>query len=293
MDCCRPRVPDGLCVSMTSDRGVALILALMVLAFLTVVGGALLTTTTIDIRISDNFGTVIQSFYSAESGIEHAREFLRTTPSSPTELLATAAGPDGIIATADDPPVISGGTIGHYDVWLRNDNADGLTARADTNEVLTLMSIGKMRSAEKTIETTVHRPAIDVNDPGLATRIASNAMDVYSPLAGTAETISNYGSVGNYRIGLVNGNLDLSGGNGYGIILVRGNVNVTGNVTWTGIIIVEDPGVLQWNATAGQVNGAVFVGQTRLAENWIVYDPQAIAAANKLLPYIPISIRER
>ena len=47
---------------MTSERGVALILALMVLAFLTVLGGALLTTTTIDIHISDNFNTGIQSF---------------------------------------------------------------------------------------------------------------------------------------------------------------------------------------------------------------------------------------
>jgi len=278
---------------MTSDRGVALILALMVLAFLTVIGGALLTTTTIDVRISDNFGTGIQSFYAAETGIEHAREFLRTTTSSPTQLLTTAAGSDGIVATADDPPMISGGTIGHFDVWLRNDNADGLTARADTNEVLTLISIGKMRSAEKTIETTVRRPAIDVNDPGLFGRIATNATDVYNPLAGTVQTISNYGSPGNYGIALVNGNLDFTGGNGYGIVLVRGNANVTGNVTWNGVIIVESPGTLQWNATPGQVNGAVFVGQTRLAGNWIVYDPQAIAAANKLLPYIPIAIRER
>jgi len=278
---------------MTSDRGVALILALMVLAFLTVVGGALLTTTTIDVRISDNFGTGIQSFYAAETGIEYAREFLRTTASSPTQLLTAAAGSDGIIATADDPPMISGGTIGHYDVWLRNDNADGFTGRADTNDVLTLISIGKMRSAEKTIETTVRRPAIDVNDPGLVGRIASNAMDVYNPLTGTVQTISNYGSAGNYRIAVVNGNLDLTGGNGCGIVLVRGNVNVTGNVTWNGVIIVESPGTLQWNATSGQVNGAVFTGQTRLAANWIVYDPQAIATANKLLPYIPIAIRER
>jgi Tfp pilus assembly protein PilX len=278
---------------MTSDRGVALILALMVLAFLTVVGGALLTTTTIDIRISDNFGTGLQSFYAAETGVEYAREFLRTTANSPTQLLATAAGSDGIIATADDPPMISGGTIGHYDVWLRNDKADGLTARADTNEVLTLISIGKMRSAERTIETTVRRPAIDVNDPGLLARIASNAMDVYNPLPGTVQTISDYGSPGNYRIVLVNGNLDLTGGNGFGIVLARGNLNVTGNVTWNGVVVVESPGTLQWNATSGQVNGAVFVGQTRLTGNWIVDDPQAMAAANKLFPYLPIAIRER
>src|SRR5437016_13969256 len=88
-----PSSSRNYCYAMTSQRGVALILALMVLAFLTVLGGALLTTTTIDVRISDNFETGIQSFYAAETGIEQAREFLRMTPSSPTTLLTTAAGP--------------------------------------------------------------------------------------------------------------------------------------------------------------------------------------------------------
>jgi Tfp pilus assembly protein PilX len=278
---------------MTSDRGVALILALMVLAFLTVLGGALLTTTTIDVRIGDNFQTGMQSFYVAETGIENARELLRTTASSPTQLLTTASGADGILGSADDAPMVSGGAIGQYAVWLRNDNADGINARPDTNDVLTLVSIGKMRSSEKTIETTVRRPTIDVNDPGLIARIAANATDVYNPIAGTNQILTNYGSAGNYRIALVNGRVDLTGGAGYGILLARGDVTVTGSVTWNGFIIVESPGVLQWNTTAGQVNGAVFVGQTRLGENWIYNDPQTMAAANKLLPYIPIAIKER
>ena len=189
--------------------------------------------------------------------------------------------------------MISGGTIGHYDVWLRNDNADGITALTDTNEVLTLISIGKMRNAEKTIEATARRPGVELNDPGLAARIASNATDIYNPLAGTAQAITNYGSPSNYRIALVNGDANLTGGNGYGILLARGNVNITGNLSWNGLIFVAPPGVLHWNASDGLVNGAVLVGQTRLAENWIHYDAQAIAAANKLLPYVPIAIRER
>jgi Tfp pilus assembly protein PilX len=278
---------------MTSQRGVALILALMVLAFLTVVGGALLTTTIIDIRISDNFATSVQSLYTSETGIELAREFLRTTTNSPTQLLTTAAGIDGVIATADDLPLLSGGTIGHYDVWLRNDNADGMTERTDTNEVLTLVSVGKIRNAERTVEETVRRPGIDLNDPALGARIAPNATDFYDPLPGTVQTITNYGSPANYRIVVVNGDVELAGGNGYGILLARGNVNVVGNLTWNGLILVESPGVLQWNATAGLVNGAVLVGQTRLAESWIHYDANAISAANKLLPYVPIAIRER
>jgi hypothetical protein len=208
-------------------------------------------------------------------------------------MLTTAAGPDGIIATTDDPPIVSGGTIGQYGVWLRNDNADGVNARMDTNEVLTLVSIGKMRNSERTVEATVRRPEIEVNDPGLTARIAANATDTYNPLAGTAQLLANYGSPANYRIALVNGPADLTTGNGYGILLVRGDLTVTGSVTWNGLIIIESPGILHWNTTDGAVNGAVFVGMTPLTEGWIRHDAQEIAAANKLLPYIPIAIKER
>src|SRR5438874_1734071 len=81
-----------------------------------------------------------------------------------------------------------------------------------------------------TIEATVRRPGINVNDPGLVARIGSNATDVFNPISGTAQIVTNCGSPANYRIAVVNGDADLTGGNGYGILLVRGNVNVTGNI---------------------------------------------------------------
>ena len=49
---------------MNGDRGVALILALLVLSFISIVGGALLTTETIDIWITDNHKTAIQHGFS-------------------------------------------------------------------------------------------------------------------------------------------------------------------------------------------------------------------------------------
>ena len=58
-------------------------------------------------------------------------------------------------------------------------------------------------------------------------------------------------------------------------------------------IVVATPGVIRWNATDGRVNGGVLVGQTRIAEDWIQEDALTMAAANRLLPYIPITIRER
>jgi hypothetical protein len=51
---CSDAIVPALEGSVERNRGVALILALLVLSFLTVLGGAVLTTSTIDIWISDN-----------------------------------------------------------------------------------------------------------------------------------------------------------------------------------------------------------------------------------------------
>src|SRR3989454_1939894 len=129
---------------MKGDGGVALIFALLVLSFIPIVGGPLLTTTTIDIWISDNHKTAIQSLYLAEAGLDQAREILRTSPSATTELLTSAAGLDGqllasmdlaTLLASDDQPLLpsdpslrtagqplldnSGRMIGRYYVWLR------------------------------------------------------------------------------------------------------------------------------------------------------------------------------
>src|SRR5437868_2441508 len=87
---------------MNSNRGVALILALLVLSFLTILGGALLTTATVDVWISDNYKTSTQTLYLTEAGIEQAREVLRTASNTPAQLLATAAGADGQLSTSAD-----------------------------------------------------------------------------------------------------------------------------------------------------------------------------------------------
>src|SRR5438270_1933770 len=54
---------------MKPDRGIALILALLVLSFLTITGCALLTTAAIDLWISDNYKSATQNLYLAEAGI--------------------------------------------------------------------------------------------------------------------------------------------------------------------------------------------------------------------------------
>src|ERR1700757_3093635 len=92
--------PGGL--FMEQNRGIALILAMLVLSFLTILGGALLTTSTIDIWISDNYKTYTVNLYLAEAGVDYGREILLKSVHTPSELLSAAAGADHQLSTSTD-----------------------------------------------------------------------------------------------------------------------------------------------------------------------------------------------
>ena len=62
---------------MKPQRGMALITALILLSFLTIVGAALLTSTTVDVKIADNYKVNTQLLFLAEAGIDAGREALR------------------------------------------------------------------------------------------------------------------------------------------------------------------------------------------------------------------------
>ena len=304
---------------MEHERGVALILALLVLSFLTILGGALLTTSTIDIWISDNYKTSTQNLYIAEAGIDYGREVLRTSNLTPSQLLAAAAGPDLQLSTAtdlatllatDDRPLIpsdpamrstgqplfdsAGDIAGYYYVWLRNDNADGMTSISDSNQTLTLVSTASNWGLHKVIETTVQKGGFpdNVNDSRLQTAtglqklaasITRNATDVFS-----TTSIGDYGNASQYKVAVVTGNAYLGPGTGYGILLCGGDLNVTGNFTWNGLVLVIGTGTVHWNGYSGTVNGGFYSGGV-----YTVSDVGQIKLANHSFPYSPIAIQER
>ena len=150
---------------MERDRGVALILALLVLSFLTILGGALLTTSTIDIWISDNYKTVTQSLYLAEAGIEsRARICMRHRSRS----FADRSGPDQAFDGAG-PPLLTvtisrsfrirrsarSTAIGRARLAATMTSGCAMTMpmewrrRTDTNEVVTLISSARVRQFEE------------------------------------------------------------------------------------------------------------------------------------------------
>jgi Tfp pilus assembly protein PilX len=300
------------------DRGVALILALLVLSFLTVIGSALLTTSAIDIWISDNYKTATQSLYLAEAGISQARELIHASSFTLNELLNQSAGPDRQLLTADDSPLIAstplidsyGKPAGNYEVWLRNDNADGLASLADTNEVVTLVSRAKVGNSRKTLEVVIQKGRFPENDSdprlrnvdqleSLIAAVAANATDSYNSPA-----LTDIGGSADYRVIVAEGNLDLGPGIGYGLLLVRGELNVVGNVEWNGLILVVGQGVVRTRpGVSSAVNGGLFVARTRqpdgvklaapLGVSFSITDLAQIHAANRPFPYSPIAIRER
>ena len=265
-----------------SQRGAALILAVMMLSFLAVLGGALLTSVTIDIWIGDNFKTRLQSLYLAQQGIEQAREYLRTS---------------GI--PAPGVPFVSGAdATGSYSVLLRN------------SSIPTLVSSSSAGSSRRTIEAQILKASFpgDPADPRLQTvkglerlaaGITQNATDTYP----AGQSIGNYGSASAYRVAVVNGDCTLGPGTGFGLLLVRGQLTISGAYSWTGLIAVIGQGAVQWNANAsGSIDGGLFVARTRDAFGNLLSTPDsatytqndvaAIAQANAAFPYIPIAMRE-
>src|SRR5262245_16485409 len=165
-----------------SDRGAALILAVMILSLLSILGGALLTSTTLDIWIGDNYKTRTQALYLAEAGVERAREELLRSASSLSGLLANVSGMDGVLSTADDRPLLSGGfSEGNYTVSLRNDVVDDFTSTLDTNGVVTIASIGRAGSSKSTIEATLRKgrfPDVPFSYPPVASELDPQLRDV-------------------------------------------------------------------------------------------------------------------
>ena len=162
--------------SCNRQKGAALIVSLIFLVIFGVLGVGLLTLASIEGRIADNYKVNTQVLYLAEAGIDQARETLRSSPNTVTQILTTAAGGDGQLSTSTDLATLvsvdtawvnnatltdlSGRSQGQYHVFIRNDAADGPTSVTDNNDVVRLLSIGRFRNAQKAVEVEVRRGSV-------------------------------------------------------------------------------------------------------------------------------------
>jgi hypothetical protein len=63
-----------------SERGIALLVAIMTVLFMTALGGALMITTTTETKIANNFRNASEALYAADAGLERSMDDLLTIP---------------------------------------------------------------------------------------------------------------------------------------------------------------------------------------------------------------------
>ena len=147
-------------VSPGDEKGVVLVLGLLLVAVLSLVGTTAVMTSTTDMKINSNYKSGAQAFYIAEAGIERARAQLMTLGSTTlSQALAARRGADNLLSDStnianffangafvtDDVPYVAQTSFGGgtYRVYLTNDAVDGVTSATDTNRQVTLTSVGQ------------------------------------------------------------------------------------------------------------------------------------------------------
>ena len=174
-----------------SERGSALVLAIVVLVVLTFVGIALLTLCQYEGRMAQADARTKSVFYVAEAGLEHARQTLVDTdaisasPGLIDEELDDAAGVDdvfdldpetirpvydangqvtGFSGYGDDVPLQAFTSFGPggYIAFLRNDGIDdAVDPLVDTNDIAVLTAIGAgSGSSVEVVQALVQRTTI-------------------------------------------------------------------------------------------------------------------------------------
>jgi hypothetical protein len=149
-----PRMSPG------DEKGMVLVLGLLLVAVLSLVGTTAVMTSTTDMKINSNYKSGAQAFYIAEAGIERARAQLMILGSTTlSQALAASRGANNQLSDStdvanffangafvtDDVPYIADTSFGAgtYRVYLTNDPLEGVTSATDANSRVTLTSFGQ------------------------------------------------------------------------------------------------------------------------------------------------------
>jgi hypothetical protein len=309
-------------VKYDPNRGIGLVVVLIILALLSLLVAAMLTAVTLEVWIGDNYRAEGQLVYLTQAGIEDGRDAIRSIPVPP-------AGAPFI----ENKPLFdtTGREAGRYSVTLVRHNP------------LTLRSEGAIGTARKTIDVRLKKSgfpwlpqAITLNEdrplePNMDTQletteglekivdgIARHATDVYRPGPGEAVSLGSVGSPSDYRVVVIDGDGSFGNVSGYGLLVVRGHLEVYGTFSWNGLILVIGQGVLRAaEGATGAISGAVFLTRTRLDDRspanplgtllqqrglvtfdlppgstTIEWSEAEMERANQRFPYVPTTYRE-
>lgn len=154
----------------TNESGMILIVALMLLAALTLAGVTAYIVASTDVKVSGNFRTDQSALQVAMAGAEQARQTLRAlnaasaNPTNFSEELASRVGPNGVLngytASTDDVPIASSSSLVSgftYTAYLTNDAAEGASSTTDNNGRVMITSVATGPNSTKAIVTTAVR----------------------------------------------------------------------------------------------------------------------------------------
>ena len=140
---------------LESQKGVALIIALIILLVLTLIGISAINTTTYETSISGNERAGTSAFYAAEGGTEHGINQLGPPPFDLTAIGRRALGSDSYYWSGRIGDKATGAPLG----YLGNYERSGYDISSWTFKRLQVNSTGESSGANREVEVEVtHGP---------------------------------------------------------------------------------------------------------------------------------------
>jgi hypothetical protein len=176
-------------------------------------------------------------------------------------------------------PAESSSEISGIDITAKGDDRSSIGVRTISDQSTILASIPAGTEIQYPGRGSPTPPPADVDvidmllDPRLRTpsglekvvaKIVESASDMTSPGWNGTTNLGNVGASTDYRVVVVNGNCALESGTGFGILVVRGNLGLSGSFHWNGLVLVIGQGsITMAGATSGTISGGVLVARTR------------------------------
>ena len=180
------------------ERGIALVVALLVSALLLLLGGHFMTASMTEKTIASNEVNTARAFYLAEAGVQHAKKSLEALDLS---------------AVLNGTPVFAGGNAvnlagGNYAVQVTNNiAANGFprgtipadllgSATVDDDDIIVLTSTAAFRNSTQIVETVLQKTSSIPTIPGAVVQV-SNGWNDLDYGGGTISGLDESGTCGN------------------------------------------------------------------------------------------------
>jgi Tfp pilus assembly protein PilX len=134
---------------LAEERGMALVVALMVMILLSLLGVSFLGMSAIENTIAANEVHAAQAFHLAEAGVALANRTLKDSANWTLELAAAQPFPC---------PVLVPAAFGGCSYRIENDAVDGGGPLVDSNNTVVIRASGQFQTATRQVEVVVSRP---------------------------------------------------------------------------------------------------------------------------------------